>query len=62
MGLRLNKGIELDKIKNKNFLSKHQIINLMKNKVIAISDNKLRINESYFNVHDYILKKIIDNY
>ncbi len=62
MGLRLNNGIELDKIKNKNFLSKHQIVNLFKNKVIAISDNKLRINESYFNVHNYILKKIIDNY
>ena len=30
--------------------------------IININKNKLRINENYFNVHDYIVRKIIDNY
>ena len=62
MGLRLNEGINLNKIQNKTFLNKIEILNLQKKGIIDIRHNKLKINENYFNVHDFIVRKIINNY
>ena len=62
MGLRLNEGINLDKLQRKTFLNNKEIIQLQRQNIIYIKKNNLRINENYFNVHDYIVRKIIDNY
>ena len=62
MGLRLNEGLDLNKLKNKNFIQNDEILKLQKKDVINIKKNNLRINENYFNVHDYVLRKIINNY
>ena len=62
MGLRLNEGIDLNKLKHITFLYKDEVLELQKQGVINIKKNNLRINENYFNVHDYIVRKIIDNY
>ena len=62
MGLRLNEGIDLDKIQYKTFLCNPEILKLQKKGIIIINKNNLRINEDYFNVHDYIVRKIMDNY
>ena len=62
MGLRLNEGVNLNKLQRKTFLSNKEIIQLQKQNIIYIKKNNLRINENYFNVHDYIVRKIIDNY
>ena len=62
MGLRLNEGVDLNKLQNKSFLYKDGITKLQEEGIINIKKNKLIINENYFNVHDYIVKKIIDNY
>ncbi len=62
MGLRLNKGIDLNKLQNKTFLKNNEIIKLQEQGVIYIKKQNLRINEKYFNVHDYIVRRIIDNY
>ena len=62
MGLRLNKGINLKKIKNTSFLNNTEILKLQSQGIINIKRNNLSINENYFNVHDYIVRKIIDNY
>ncbi len=62
MGLRLNEGVDLHKLKHLNFLNNNELLKLQKKGIINISKNKLRINEKYFNVHDYIVRKIIDIY
>ena len=62
MGLRLNKGVNLKKIQNKSFLNNNEILKLQSQGIINIEKNYLSINENYFNVHDYIVRKIIDNY
>ena len=62
MGLRLNKGIDLKKIKNTSFLNNTEILRLQSQGIINIKKNNLSINENYFNVHNYIVRKIIDNY
>ena len=62
MGLRLNEVINLNKLQNKAFLNNVEILELKKQGIINITNNNLRINENYFNVHDYIVRKIIDNY
>tara|TARA_B100001057_G_scaffold392567_1_gene401204 strand:+ start:1367 stop:2533 length:1167 start_codon:yes stop_codon:yes gene_type:complete len=62
MGLRLNEGVDLNKIQNKTFLNNHDVLQLQKQGIINIKKNNLSINEKYFNVHDYIVRKIIDNY
>ena len=62
MGLRLNKGVNLKKIQNKSFLNNNEILKLQSQGIINIKKNYLSINEDYFNVHDYIVRKIIDNY
>ena len=62
MGLRLNKGVNLNKIQNKSFLNNNEILKLQSQGIINIKKNYLSINENYFNVHDYIVRKIIDNY
>ena len=62
MGLRLNKGVNLKKIQNKSFLYNNEILKLQSQGIIDIKKNYLSINENYFNVHDYIVRKIIDNY
>ncbi len=62
MGLRLNEGVDLNKIQNKTFLNNDEILKLQKQGIICINKNRLMINENYFNVHDYIVRKIIDNY
>ena len=62
MGLRLNKGVDLNKLNNKAFLSNDDILKLQEQGIINIKKNKLSINENYFNVHDYIVRKVIDNY
>ena len=62
MGLRLNKGVNLKKIQNKSFLNNNDILKLQSQGIINIKNNYLSINENYFNVHDYIVRKIIDNY
>ena len=62
MGLRLNKGVNLKKIQNKSFLKNNEILKLQSQGIINIKKNYLSINENFFNVHDYIVRKIIDNY
>ena len=62
MGLRLNEGLNLNKLQNKTLLSNPAILQLQKQGIIKIVKNNLRIDEKYFNVHDYIVRKIIDNY
>ena len=62
MGLRLNEGVNLNKLRNKTFLNHQEIKQLQRQNIIYIKKNNLRINENYFNVHDYIVRKIIDNY
>ena len=62
MGLRLNKGIELKKIKNKNFLRTKEMSLLINKGIIFITGDKLKINEHFFKVHNSIVSRIIDNY
>ena len=62
MGLRLNEGVDLNKIQHRTFLKNDEVLHLQKKGIINIRKNKLMINENYFNVHDYIVRKIIDNY
>ena len=62
MGLRLNEGVNLDKLQHKTFLNSEELIQLQRQGIIYTKKNNLRINENYFNVHDYIVRKIIDNY
>ena len=62
MGLRLNEGVDLKKLQHITFLYKDEVLELQKQGVINIKKNNLRINENYFNVHDYVVGKIIDNY
>ena len=62
MGLRLNEGVDLNKLQHRTFLNNHEVLHLQKQGIINIKKNKLMINENYFNVHDYIVRKIIDNY
>ena len=62
MGLRLNEGVDLNKLQQTTFLKNDEILHLQKQGIINIRKNKLMINENYFYVHDYIVRKIIDNY
>ena len=62
MGLRLNEGVDLKKLQHVTFLYNDEILELQKQGIINVKNNNLRINENYFNVHDYIVRKIIDNY
>ena len=62
MGLRLNEGVDLNKLQQTTFLYRDEMLHLQKQGIINIRKNKLIINEKYFNVHDYIVRKIIDNY
>ncbi|GIR62762.1 MAG: coproporphyrinogen III oxidase [Alphaproteobacteria bacterium] len=62
MGLRLNEGVDLNKLQHRTFLNNEEVLHLQKQGIINIRKNKLMINENYFNVHDYIVRKIIDNY
>ena len=62
MGLRLNEGVDLNKLRHRTFLNNNEVLHLQKQGIISIRKNKLMINENYFNVHDYIVRKIIDNY
>ena len=62
MGLRLNEGVNLDKLRHKTFLNSEELIQLQRQGIIYTKKNNLKINENYFNVHDYIVRKIIDNY
>ena len=62
MGLRLNEGVDLNKVQDRSFLNNNDVLQLQKKGIINIRNNKLKINENYFNIHDYIVRKIIDNY
>ena len=62
MGLRLNEGVDLKKLKQITFLYNDEVLELQKQGIINVKKNNLRINENYFNVHDYVVRKIIDNY
>ena len=62
MGLRLNEGVDLNKLQQTTFLKNDEILHLQRQGIINIRKNKLMINENYFYVHDYIVRKIIDNY
>ncbi len=62
MGLRLNEGVDLNKLQHRTFLNNDEVLKLQKQGIINIRNNKLIINENYFNVHDYIVRKIMDNY
>ncbi len=62
MGLRLNEGVDLKKLQHVTFLYNDEIIELQKQDIINVKKNNLRINENYFNVHDYVVRKIIDNH
>ena len=55
-------GVDLNKLQHMTFLNNNEVLHLQKQGIINIRKNKLMINENYFNVHDYIVKKIIDNY
>ena len=58
------KNIDLDLLNTnfQTFLNNNDVIQLQEKGIINIKNNKLKINENYFNVHDYIVRKIIDNY
>ena len=45
-----------------NLLNKIEILNLRKRGIIDLKKNNLSINEKYFNIHDLIVRKIINNY
>ena len=62
MGLRLMEGVNLDKLQNKKFLHSNEILQLQKQGIIKVEKNILKINENYFNVHDFIVRKIINNH
>ncbi len=62
MGLRLNEGVDLKKLQHVRFLYKNEVLELQKQGIINVKKNNLRINEDYFYVHDYVVRKIIDNY
>ena len=62
MGLRLNEGVDLKRLQYRTFLNNDDVLQLQKKGIINIRNNKLKINENYFNVHDYIVRKIMDNY
>ena len=62
MGLRLNEGVDLNKLQHRTFLNNDEILHLQEQGIINIKNNKLKINENYFNVHDYIVRKIMNNY
>ena len=62
MGLRLNEGVDLNKLQHREFLNNDGILHFQKQGVINIRKNRLMINEDYFHVHDYVVRKIIDNY
>ena len=62
MGLRLNEGVDLNKLQHRKFLNNDEVLHLQKQGIISIRNNKLMINENYFNVHDYIVRKITNNY
>ena len=62
MGLRLNEGVDLKKLQHVTFLYNDEVLELQKQDIINVKKNNLRINENYFNVHDYVVRKIIDNY
>ena len=62
MGLRLIEGVNLDKLQNKKFLHSNEILQLQKQGIIKVEKNILKINENYFNVHDFIVRKIINNH
>ena len=62
MGLRLIEGVKLDKLQNKKFLHSNEILQLQKQGIIKVEKNILKINENYFNVHDFIVRKIINNH
>ena len=62
MGLRLNEGVDLNKIQCRKFLCNDELLKLQKQGIIKINKDRLSINENYFNIHDYIVRKIIDNY
>ena len=62
MGLRLNEGVDLKKLKHITFLYNDEVLDLQKQGIINVKKNYLRINENFFNVHDYVVRKIIDNY
>ena len=62
MGLRLNEGVDLNRLKHRTFLNNDEVLQLQKQGIVNIRKNKLMINENYFNVHNYIVRKIIDNY
>ena len=62
MGLRLNEGVDLKKLQHVTFLYNDEVLELQKQGIINVKKNNLRINEKYFNVHDYVVRKIIDNY
>ena len=62
MGLRLNEGVDLKKLQHITFLYNDEVLELQKRGIINVKKNNLRINEDYFNVHDYVVRKIINNY
>ena len=62
MGLRLNEGVDLNKLQHRTFLNNDEVLHLRKKGIINIRKNKLMINENYFNIHDYIVRKIMNNY
>ncbi len=62
MGLRLVEGIELNKFSDKALLKSREIQYLINNKVLSLNNNKIAISKSFFERHNYIVKKIIDNF
>ena len=62
MGLRLVEGIELKKFSSVNFLLSEDVKNLLQTKILLLNNGKVLINKKFFNMHDYIVHKIIDNF
>ena len=54
--------IELKKFSSVNFLLSEDIKNLLQTKILLLNNGKVLINKKFFNMHDYIVHKIIDNF
>ena len=60
MGLRLSKGIEIEKLNDKSIIQKTKFKELEKEKLIIIDNGKIKINDDHLIKLDSILSYIIN--
>ena len=60
MGLRLSKGIEIEKLNDKSIIQETKFKELEKEKLIIIDNGKIKINDDHLIKLDSILSYIIN--